>query len=139
MFFFSRFMVHMIYCTSAKYEIEKTGNCFAERVYSGLESITALSAHQYKHEYDLNVLRQRRVHCLHNENKEELEEKQNPIYMESIRFENVEQQNTGRYDWMAELDNKKLHTAIQSLKKEEMEILTCGLLKGIPCRRSQRC
>ena len=82
-------MVHMIYCTSAKYEIEKTGNCFAERVYSGLESITALSAHQYKHEYDLNVLRQRRVHCLHNENKEELEEKQNPIYMESIRFENV--------------------------------------------------
>ena len=79
---------------------------------------------QIMYEYDLNVFRQRRIYCLHNESKEELEEKKNPIYMESIRFENIEQQNTGRSGWMDELDSRKLYKAIQKLKSEDIEILT---------------
>lgn len=52
-----------------------------------------------------------------------MEEKQNPIYMESIRFEDNEQLGVGRDNWLDELDNKKLFKAIQKLKKEDIEIL----------------
>ena len=43
--------------------------------------------------------------------------------MESIRFENIEQQNTGRNGWLDELDSRKLYKAIQKLKSEDVEIL----------------
>ena len=73
---------------------------------------------QIMYEFDLMVFRQRRTYCLHNESREEMEEKQNPIYMESIRFEDNEQLGVGRDNWLDELDNKKLFKAIQKLKKE---------------------
>lgn len=79
---------------------------------------------QIMYEFDLMVFRQRRTYCLHNESREEMEEKQNPIYMESIRFEDNEQLGVGRDNWLDELDNKKLFKAIQKLKKEDIEILT---------------
>lgn len=79
---------------------------------------------QIMYEYDLNVFRQRRIYCLHNESSEEMEEKQNPIFMESIRLEDTDRQNIGRNSWLDELDNMKLYTAIQKLKKDDIEILT---------------
>lgn len=82
------------------------------------------AAIQIMYEYDLSVFRQRRIYCLHNESSEELEEKQNPVYMESIRLEDTDRQNTGRNSWLDELDNKKLYKAIQNLKSEDIEILT---------------
>ena len=79
---------------------------------------------QIMYEFDLMAFRQRRTYCLHNESREEMEEKQNPIYRESIHFEDIEQLSAGRNNWLDELDNKKLYEAIAKLKKEDIEILT---------------
>lgn len=76
------------------------------------------------YEFDLEEFRRRRTYSLHNESREALEEKQNPIYMESIRFEDNEQLGVGIDNWLDELDNEKLYKAIQKLKKEDFEILT---------------
>ena len=85
---------------------------------------------QIMYEFDLTVFRQQRTYCLHNESREEMEEKQNPIYMESIRIEDTEQLGIGRNSWLDELDNKKLYKAIQKLKKEDIEILSLWAIKG---------
>ena len=80
---------------------------------------------QSMYEFDLRFFRQRRNYCMHNESKEEMEEKRNPVYLEALSVE-----DSDTYSWIQKLDDKKLHEAILSLKKEDLEILTLWAIEG---------
>ena len=51
---------------------------------------------------------------MHNESKEEMEEKRNPVYLEALSVE-----DSDTYSWIQKLDDKKLYEAILSLKNKE--------------------
>ena len=79
---------------------------------------------QIMYEFDLMAFRQRRTYCLHNESQEEMEEKQNSVYLKSVYFEKLDYEGKEKNSWLDEIENEKLYTSIQQMKEIDIEILT---------------